>query len=128
MNSSPPRCARDVVVAYNLRAWNERDLDLAAELLGEQVIRHGVGSVQTLSNKQAVQRIIDTWNLCSTLSFRIAVLSVGDDGEHVTLAYEAAMTLTDGTEHTIGSIEIFRVVDGRIVEVYNCGHEQGAWM
>lgn len=122
-----PRSAREAVESYNLRAWNERDLELAAELLGERVIRHGVGSVQTLTNEQAVQRITDTWNLCSALRFRIPLLSVGDDGEHVTIAYEAAMTLTDGTEVTIGSIEIFRVLDGRIVEVYNCGHEQGAW-
>lgn len=41
-------------------------------------------------------------------------------------AREVVESYTDGTEVTIGSIEIFRVLDGRIVEVYNCGHEQGA--
>jgi len=24
-------------------------------------------------------------------------------------------------------LEIFRVVDGRIIEVWNCGHGQGVW-
>ncbi|MGC2795500.1 MAG: nuclear transport factor 2 family protein, partial [Mycobacterium sp.] len=35
--------------------------------------------------------------------------------------------LKDGTATQVGSIEIFRVVGGRIVEVYNCGHKQGVW-
>jgi predicted SnoaL-like aldol condensation-catalyzing enzyme len=35
--------------------------------------------------------------------------------------------LKDGTEVTIGSMEIFRVVDGRITEVWNCGYKQGVW-
>ena len=32
-----------------------------------------------------------------------------------------------GTELSIGSMEIFRVVDGRITEVWNCGYKQGVW-
>ena len=52
---------------------------------------------------------------------------VGDDGEHVGLVYQSPMRLKDGTEITIGSMEIFRVVDGRITEVWNCGYKQGVW-
>ena len=50
-----------------------------------------------------------------------------DDGEHVTIVYESPMTLKDGTDTTISSMEIFRVVDGRITEVWNCGYKQGVW-
>lgn len=35
--------------------------------------------------------------------------------------------LKDGTATTISSMEIFRFVDGRITEVWNCGYEQGVW-
>lgn len=31
------------------------------------------------------------------------------------------------TKTNVGSMEIFRVVDGRIVEVWNCGYKQGVW-
>jgi hypothetical protein len=61
------------------------------------------------------------------LRFELNLVVAGDDDEHVAIAYQATMTLKDGTNNSIGSIEIFRVVDGRIAEVYNCGHQQGAW-
>ena len=51
----------------------------------------------------------------------------GDDGEHVAIVYQSPMTLNDGTSTTVGSMEIFRVVDGRITEVWNCGYKQGVW-
>ncbi len=51
----------------------------------------------------------------------------GDDGEHVAIVYQSPMTLKDGTKTDVGSMEIFRVVDGRITEVWNCGYKQGVW-
>jgi predicted SnoaL-like aldol condensation-catalyzing enzyme len=121
------RSAREVVEAYNLVAWNKQDLALAEELLADRVIRHEVGGVRTLTRAQAIQRIADTWEMFSALRFELKLVVAGDDDEHVAIAYQATMTLKDRTNNSIGSIEIFRVVDGRIVEVYNCGHQQGAW-
>ena len=37
------RTAREVVELYNLVVWNERNIDLAEELLADSVIRHEVG-------------------------------------------------------------------------------------
>jgi predicted SnoaL-like aldol condensation-catalyzing enzyme len=37
------------------------------------------------------------------------------------------MKLKDGIETMISTMEIFRVVDGHIIEVWNCGHKQGGW-
>ncbi|HOW95936.1 MAG TPA: nuclear transport factor 2 family protein, partial [Mycolicibacterium fallax] len=51
----------------------------------------------------------------------------GDDDEHVAIVYQSPMRTADGTELTIASMEIFRVVDGRITEVWNCGYKQGEW-
>jgi predicted SnoaL-like aldol condensation-catalyzing enzyme len=31
------------------------------------------------------------------------------------------------TETKVASIEVFRVVDGKITEVWNCGYKQGVW-
>ena len=63
-----------------------------------------------------------------TIRFDLNLVVAGDDGEHVAIVYQSPMTLKDGTETTVGSMEIFRVVDGRIIEVWNCGYKQGvAW-
>jgi predicted SnoaL-like aldol condensation-catalyzing enzyme len=121
------RSAREVVELYNLVVWNQRDFALADELVGESVIRHDVGDVTTLSHEQAVQRIVDTWEMFATLRFDVNMLIAGEDGEFVTLVYESPMTTKDGHHMTISSMEIFRVVDGRIVEVWNCGYKQGVW-
>lgn len=121
------RTAREVVELYNLVVWNERNFALAGELMGDTVIRHDVGEAHTLTHAQAVQRVVDTWQMFDELRFDLKLVVAGDDGEHVTIVYESPMTLRDGTVTTISSIEVFRVVDGRITEVWNCGYKQGVW-
>jgi len=121
------RCAREVVELYNLVVWNERDLALAEELMGDTVIRHEVGQAQILSHEQAVQRIVDHWDMFETIRFDLNLVVAGDDGEHVAIVYQSPMELKDGTKTDVGSMEIFRVIDGRITEVWNCGYKQGIW-
>lgn len=121
------RTAREVVELYNLVVWNERNFELADELMGETVIRHEVGEAQTLTHEQAVQRIVDNWAMFDQLRFDLELVVAGDDGEHVAIVYQSPMELKDGTKTDVGSMEIFRVVDGRITEVWNCGYKQGVW-
>jgi predicted SnoaL-like aldol condensation-catalyzing enzyme len=121
------RTAREVVELYNLVVWNERDFALAEELMGDTVIRHEVGEALTLTRRQAVQRIVEHWEMFDELRFDLNVVVAGDDGEHVAIVYQSTMTAKDGSRIDIGSLEIFRVVDGRITEVWNCGHKQGVW-
>ena len=121
------RTAREVVELYNLVVWNKRDYALAEELLGDTVIRHEVGEAHTLTHEQAVNRIVDMWEVSEDLRFDLNLVVAGDDGEHVAIVYESPIKLKDGTETTVGSMEIFRVVDGRITEVWNCGYKQGGW-
>jgi predicted SnoaL-like aldol condensation-catalyzing enzyme len=121
------RSAREVVELYNLVVWNERDFALAEELIGDTVIRHEVGEVTTLTHEQAVARIVDHWDMVENIRFDLNLVVAGDDGEHVAIVYQSPMELKDGTRTDIGSMEIFRVVDGRITEVWNCGYKQGVW-
>jgi predicted SnoaL-like aldol condensation-catalyzing enzyme len=125
--SSPTRTAREVVELYNLVVWNERNLELAEELFGDNVIRHEVGEAQTLTHAQAVQRVADMWQLFDRLRFDLNIVVAGDDGEHVAIVYDSAMTTKDRTETNVASIEVFRVVGGKITEVWNCGYKQGVW-
>jgi predicted SnoaL-like aldol condensation-catalyzing enzyme len=121
------RTAREVVELYNLVVWNERNFDLADELMGDTVIRHEVGEAQTLSHEQAVQRVVDNWAMFDKLRFDLNRVVAGDDGEHVAIVYQSPMELKDGTKTSVGSMEVFRVVEGRITEVWNCGYKQGVW-
>ena len=121
------RTAREVVELYNLVVWNERDLNLAAELFADNVIRHEVGESHTLTHAQAVQRVADVWQLFDSLRFDLNIVVAGDDGEHVATVYDSSMTAKDGTETNVASIEVFRVVAGKITEVWNCGYKQGVW-
>jgi len=57
------RSAREVVELYNLVVWNERDFALAEELTGDTVVRHEVGEANTLTREEAVQRIVDMWEV-----------------------------------------------------------------
>lgn len=121
------RTAREVVELYNLVVWNERNLVLAGELFADTVIRHEVGEAHTLTREQAVNRVKDVWAMFDKLRFDLNVVAAGDDGEHVAIVYDSSMTGKDGTETNIASIEVFRVVDGKITEVWNCGYKQGVW-
>jgi len=121
------RTAREVVELYNLVVWNRRDFALAEELLGDSVTRHEVGEAHVLTHDEAVRRVVDHWEMFDDIRFDLNLIVAGDDGEHVALVYQSPMTLKDGTEICIGSMEIFRVVDGRITEVWNCGYKQGVW-
>jgi predicted SnoaL-like aldol condensation-catalyzing enzyme len=121
------RTAREVVELYNLVVWNERDFDLAEELFADTVIRHEVGEAHTLTREQAVNRVKDLWEIFDKLRFDLNIVVAGDDGEHVAIVYDSSMTTKDGTETNVGSIEVFRVVAGRITEVWNCGYQQGVW-
>jgi predicted SnoaL-like aldol condensation-catalyzing enzyme len=115
------------VELYNLVVWNERDFALAEELMGDTVIRHEVGEATTLTHSQAVQRIVDHWAMLETIRFHLNLVVAGYDGEHVAIVYQSPMELKDGTKTEVGSMEIFRVIDGRITEVWNCGYKQGIW-
>jgi predicted SnoaL-like aldol condensation-catalyzing enzyme len=121
------RTAREVVELYNLVVWNERNFDLAEELFADTVIRHEVGEAHTLTREQAVNRVRDLWEIFEELRFDLTIVVAGDDGEHVALVYDSSMTTKDGTVTNVASIEVFRVVAGKITEVWNCGYKQGVW-
>jgi len=114
------------VELYNLVVWNEHDLELAAELFADNVIRHGVGEAHCLTHDEAVQRVADMWQVCDSLHFDLNIVVAGDDGEHVAIVYDSTILANDA-ETNVASIEVFRVVDGRIAEVWNCGYQQGVW-
>ncbi len=104
------------------------NLALAEELFADNVIRHEVGEAHTLTHEQAVKRVEDTWAMFDTLRFDLNIVIAG-----TTVSTSRSSTTRPYRPHSdtatipIGSIEVFRVVDGRITEVWNCGYQQGVW-
>jgi predicted SnoaL-like aldol condensation-catalyzing enzyme len=120
------RSAREVVELYNNSLWVERNFDLADELIADTMIRHEVGESQTLTRAQARNRVVDHWQLFDELHFDLNIVIASDDGEHVAIVYDSTM-IRDGNKLNVASIEVFRVVDDMITEVWNCGYKVGAW-
>ena len=121
------RTAREVVELYNFVVWNERNFELPQELFADNVIRHEVEEVTTLTRDQAVQRVKDSGAIFDKLRVDLNLVVAGDDGEHVAIVYRMRGTTTAGNDVPVAGIEVFHVVDGRITEVYNCGYTQGFW-
>jgi predicted SnoaL-like aldol condensation-catalyzing enzyme len=113
------------VEAYNFELWNKRRYELADELIADTVIRHEIGAVQALTREQSLQRVIDAWSRVEHLAFTL--LRVIAEGELVSIVYQCRSRTRDGNQISIGSIEVFRVVDGRICEVWNAAHTCAEW-
>ena len=125
------RTPKEVVEAYNYRLWNEKDYALGETLIADQVVRHYPGSVVTLSRDEAIQRVKDVYTKrFPKMEFKLPMLLA--DGEFVTLVYEMHAEDLEGTPCVYGALEIFRVVNGKICEVWNDLNDpelgpNGAW-
>jgi predicted SnoaL-like aldol condensation-catalyzing enzyme len=124
--TSSVRTAREVVEAYNLELWNQQRLELADEIIADTMIRHEVGEAHTLTRAEALKRVTDTWAQMDSLRFDLNIVIDGGDGEHVAMVWDSTMS-KDDNEVKVASIEVFRVVNGQIVEVWNCGYKLGVW-
>ena len=124
--STAVRTAREVVELYNLELWNNRKFDLADEVIADTMIRHEVGESQTLTREQALKRVTDTWAEFDHIQFDLNIVVASAEGEHVTIVYDSVLSKGEN-DVRVASIEVFRVVDGKIVEVWNCGYKLGVW-
>ena len=120
-----PPTAREVVVRYLDVLYNERRLDLIPELIADPTWRHHAGEVKQLSIDETVARLEATLALCPVLQFDTSLLH--DGGDLVTVAWNGRSTQSDGRSYEYCGIEIFRVADGRIVEIWNSRETGGHW-
>lgn len=124
--STRVRSAREVVELYNYAVWNEKDFDLVDELISDHIVRHGVDEVTTLTRAEARQRVESFWETVAAVTFTLPLV-VSDGEEHVAIVYQADIVDAAGSTSGIASIEVFRVVAGRITEVWNNTHQSGHW-
>jgi predicted SnoaL-like aldol condensation-catalyzing enzyme len=117
--------AREVVTRYLDVLYNERRLDLIPELIADPTWRHHAGEVKSLSLAESIARLEATLDLCPVLHFDTALMHDGDD--MVTVAWNGRSTQKNGKSYTYCGIEIFRVSEGKIVEIWNSRETGGHW-
>ena len=120
-NPSP----EEVVRRYLAEMYNQRRLDLAPELIADPEIRHAPGETKVLSLAENIERLEKMFELCPVLRFEPELVITQDD--LVSVAWNGWSTQTDGRSYEFAAVEIFRVVDGKIVEIWNSKEAKGRW-
>lgn len=115
------RSAVEVVRIYIEEAWNKGRYDLVPELCANPVIRNEANSRIEVDHEAQMARIRTNYDALRPI-FDFTVFH-GDD-QHVTLVWDVKGR--DPGWRWCG-IEIFRVENGRIAEVWNAPYVDGQW-
>jgi predicted SnoaL-like aldol condensation-catalyzing enzyme len=125
--SEPNRTARQVAELYTSSVWNEHNFDLADELIADTMIRHQVGEAHVLTRREARQEIEGAWAVVDKIRYSLHLVIADDDGEHVAVVYDAMLS-SNGNDGQIAGIEVYRIIDGQIAEIWTCGDKPGLWL
>ena len=110
---------------YLLELYNERRLDLAPELLGDPQTRHAPGETKVLNLTDNVARLQHLFDLCPVMRFDPKVVVA--NGDLVSVCWDGTTTQANGKSYQFAATETFRVIDGRIVEIWNAKEARGYW-
>ncbi len=113
--------ARQVVATYIDEVWNKGRIELVPQLCAEIVVRHDANSVTRLTQAEQIARIEHNYRELQPW-FEVVILA--GDARDVTLVWN--VTGRDPAWRLCG-VEIFRVIDGKISEVWNTPYVDGAW-
>jgi predicted SnoaL-like aldol condensation-catalyzing enzyme len=117
---------KTVVERYNYELWNDQNYAVAEEIIGAEFVRNTPGGRIVLTHDQAVQRVRDLWATVEHVHFTL--LRIVADDELCSIVYQADIVKHDGTADVIAAIEVFRVDQGRVVEVWNpCNYDHDRW-
>ena len=134
--------AREVVASYVERVWNRGDSSAVVELCADPYTRHDAGRVRVMSHADQLERVTSeraSGTAADGRSLHFETLLLAGDGQDVTwvwnmtgptgteLAASGVAAEVVGDELRICGIEVFRVVEGRITEVWNSPPMPGHW-
>lgn len=115
------RSALDVVTTYIEEVWNHGRTELVPELCADPITRHDANSVTQLNHAEQQARIAHNFSELKP-TFENVILA-GDD-RHITLVWNV---VGRDPSWKLCGVEIFRVVDGKITEVWNSPYVDGRW-
>lgn len=111
------RSPRRVIERYYGELYNQHRLDLAPTLIAAETWRYSPGAAEMLTIDQTMARLEAFFERFPEAHFEHGVCVV--DGDKVASAWNGHLTLRSGRQIETSGIEIFRVVDGKIVETWN---------
>lgn len=105
------------VQSYNDDVWTHHRRELITQLLANPLRRHHPGGTQVFSHEDMLQR----WDgyMARFPKFEAIARHYITEGPYVTLVWDIHMGEANGATKTISSIEVFKVVDGKITDVWN---------
>ncbi len=112
---------RELVERYTV-AWNSRDEELFASMVGDVSVRHDPGRTVSITRAENLARFRGAAEQFP--GFQLINGQMWEHGDNaITVAYEFTY---DGGGHA-ASIEIFRFENDQIVEVWNTPTAPGGW-
>ncbi|MDT0201655.1 nuclear transport factor 2 family protein [Nocardioides sp. AE5] len=111
----------EVVERYLEEIYHQGQVDLVREICADPVVRHDPGKQSSLTHEDQIARInadLPQWQP----HFTSEVLA-GDD-EYAVLVWTARGRTA---ERLLSGIEVFRVVEGRITDVWNAPYASQPW-
>lgn len=111
----------EIVGLYIEQAWNQSRAELVRELCANPITRHYAGGTTQLSHDEQIARIT---KVNAEKGPQFSEVCRFTDGVYVTSVWNN--TYAHGG--TTCGIEVFKVVDGRITDVWNPKtYEEGTW-
>ncbi len=110
-----------VLRRYQEEIWNRGEIDKLGEIVTDPYRRHYPGKIEILTNAELAERVRFFRRGLHDVVFH-SILEVAE-GSYVTTAWETLGTTRKGQRLCTSGIEIFKVEDGRITDVWN-GHAQ----
>ena len=116
-DSTTHRSPKEVVERYLDTLYSLNREDMVEELIAPETWRHTPGGLEKLTLQESKERIDHYFSVVSYSHYEPSVLVV--EGEYVSSAWRAKLTHVEHGDMEISGIEIFRVVEGKIVECWN---------
>lgn len=120
-----PASPKEVIRVYLDELYAKKRLELAPQLLADPTWRHETGKLEKLSLRESMERLERNFGHWPGMRFDNIVEIA--EGDKVAAVYNGWCTRADGKVDEISGIEVFRVRDGRIVEVWNSKILAGLW-
>jgi len=105
------------VQMYNDDVWGRHRRELIVELLANPLRRHHPGRTEVFTHDDMLKRYDNYFS--KNREMRAVARRYVCEGAYVTLLWDIEMVANDGKVSTISGIEIFKVVDGKITDVWN---------
>lgn len=105
------------VQMYNDDVWGRHRRELIVELLANPLRRHHPGHTEVFTHDDMLKRYDNYFS--KNREMRAVARRYVCEGAYVTLLWDIDMVANDGKVSTISGIEIFKVVDGKITDVWN---------